>query len=171
MIAPNDRTKRLNRMPLDAPMTEHLTELIQPLTLGQVAPFPQLGLRERVLTLPVMVALVLTMIWRQEGSPTELVRMLRPEGFLGRRPCQVTVQARSERRRTFPAARFRRVLEALLPRCTRAGASGSGLCRPKSPLSCPMRGHSWRWPAPRWTRSCVKRACGAGRQSTPWRGG
>jgi hypothetical protein len=110
-----DRSKRPNSMPLDPPMTAHLTELIQPLTLGQVAHFHQLGLRERVLTLPVMVALVLTMIWRQEGSPTELVRMLRQEGFLWCSPCQVTVQALSERLRTFPAALFRRVLEELLP--------------------------------------------------------
>lgn len=111
-----DRSKRLNSMPLDPQMTAHLAELIHPVTLGQVAHFHQLGLRERVLTLPVMVALVLTMIWRQEGSPTELVRMLRQEGFLWCSPLQVTVQALSERLRTFPAALFRRVLEDLLPR-------------------------------------------------------
>lgn len=111
-----DRSKRLNSMPLDAPMTEHLTEIIHPVTLGQLAHFRQLGLRERVLTLPVMVALVLTMIWRQESSPTELVRMLRQEGFLWCRPTQVTVQALSERLRAFPAVLFRQVLEDLLPR-------------------------------------------------------
>jgi hypothetical protein len=111
-----DRSKRLNSTPLDPEMTQHLTELIHPVTLGQVAHFHQLGLRERLLTLPVMVALVLTMIWRQEGSPTELVRMLRQEGFLWSSPVRVSVQALSERLRTFPAALFRRVLEDLLPR-------------------------------------------------------
>src|SRR5689334_10429919 len=98
-----DRSKRLNSMPLDPEMSQHLTELIHPLTLGQVAHFHDLGLRERVLTLPVMVALVLTMLWRQEGSPTELVRLLRQEGFFWCSPVKVSVQALSERLRTFPA--------------------------------------------------------------------
>jgi hypothetical protein len=36
-----------------------LTELVHPFALSQVAHFHDLGLRERLLTLPVMVALVL----------------------------------------------------------------------------------------------------------------
>lgn len=103
-------------MSLDPELSERHTELIHPVTLGQVAHFHQLGLRERVLSLPVMVALVLTMAWRQEGSLTELVRMLREEGFLWCSPTQVTVQALSERLRTFPAVLFRQVLEDFLPR-------------------------------------------------------
>jgi hypothetical protein len=110
-----DRGKRVNGMPLDPQMAAHLTELVHPLTLGQVAHFHALGLRERVLTLPVMVALVLTMLWRQEGSPTELVRLLRQEGFLWCSPQQLTPQALSDRLRTFPAALFARVLQELLP--------------------------------------------------------
>src|SRR4051794_23534576 len=89
----HDRTKRPNGMPLDAQMSAHLTQLIHPQTLGQVAHFYQLGLRQRLLTLPVMVALVLTMIWRQIGSASELVRLLRQEGFLWCSPVQVSEQA------------------------------------------------------------------------------
>ena len=133
-----DRAKRLNSMPLDPEMTEHLTELIHPVTLDQVAHFHQLGLRERVLTLPVLVALVLTMIWRQEGSPTELVRMLRQEGFLWCSPCRVTVQALSERLRTFPAALFRRVLEGLLPQMHQRWAQRE---RPLPPELAAVRAH------------------------------
>jgi DDE family transposase len=96
-------------------VSDQLTELIHPLTLGQVAHFHQLGLRARLLTLPVMVALVLTMVWRQVGSVTELVRLLRQEGFLWCSPVQVTEQALSQRLRTLPAALFQRVLEELLP--------------------------------------------------------
>jgi hypothetical protein len=102
-------------MPLDPQMTTHITQLVHPVTLGQVAHFHQLGLPQRVLTLPVMVALVLTMVWRQEGSPTELVRLLHQEGFLWCSPGRVSVQALSERLRTFPAELFRRVLADLLP--------------------------------------------------------
>ncbi len=110
-----DRTKRPNSMPLSPQVTEELTQLIHPHTLGQVAHFHQLGLRERLLTLPVMVALVLTMIWRQIGSAAELVRLLRQEGFLWCSPVQVTEPALSQRLRTFPAQLFQRVLQDVLP--------------------------------------------------------
>jgi len=102
-------------MPLAPQVTEHLTQLLHPQTLGQVAHFQRLGLRERVLTLPVMVALVLTMIWRQIGSATELVRLLRQEGFLWCTPLRVSEQALSQRLRLFPAELFQRVLLAVLP--------------------------------------------------------
>src|SRR5712692_3999410 len=110
-----DRTKRPNSMPLAPQVTDQLTQIIHPTTLGQVAHFHQLGLRARLLTLPVMVALVLTMIWRQIGSATELVRLLRQEGFLWCSPVQVTEQALSQRLCAFPAELFQRVLEDVLP--------------------------------------------------------
>jgi hypothetical protein len=102
-------------MPLAPQVSEELTQIVHPHTLGQVAHFHRLGLRERVLTLPVMVALVLTMIWRQIGSATELVRLLRQEGFLWCSPVQVTEQALSQRLCAFPAELFQRVLEDVLP--------------------------------------------------------
>jgi hypothetical protein len=111
----HDRTKRPNSMPLDPQVSEELTQLIHPLTLGQVAHFYRLGLRQRLLTLPVMVALVLTMIWRQIGSACELVRLLSQEGFLWCSPVQVSEQALSKRLMTFPAELFQRVLTDVLP--------------------------------------------------------
>jgi hypothetical protein len=96
-------------------MSEHLTQILHPCTLGQVAHFHQLGLRQRVLTLPVMVALVLTMIWRQISSPAELIRLLHQEGFLWCSPFRVSEPALAERLRTFPAELFQRVLQDLLP--------------------------------------------------------
>ena len=110
-----DRTKRANSMPLAPPVSEELTQLIHPHTLAQIAHCQRLGLRQRLLTLPVMVALVLTMIWRQIGSATELVRLLRHEGFLGCSPVQVTEQALSQRLCGFPAELFQRVLADVLP--------------------------------------------------------
>src|SRR5215212_9606822 len=111
----HDRAQRPNSMPLAPQVSEELTQIVHPHTLSQVAHFHQLGLRERLLTLPVMVALVLTMIWRQIGSATELVRLLRQEGFLWCSPVLVTEQALSQRLLTFPAELFQRVLEAVLP--------------------------------------------------------
>jgi hypothetical protein len=110
-----DRSKRPPVAPPDAQVSARLTELIHPLTLSQVAHYHDLGLRERVLSLPVMVALVLSMIWRQVGSVCALVRLLHDEGFLWTSPTQVTQQALSQRLRVFPADLFARVLHDLLP--------------------------------------------------------
>ena len=111
-----DRGKRPPVAPPDAQVSARLTELIHPLTLSQVAYYHDLGLRERVLSLPVMVALVLSMIWRQIGAVSTLVRLLHDEGFLWTAPVQVSQQALSQRLRVFPAALFERVLTDLLPR-------------------------------------------------------
>jgi hypothetical protein len=62
-----------------------------------------------------MVALVLTMIWRQVGSVCELLRLLNTEGFLWCSPVPVSQQALSQRLLTFPAVLFQRVLEEILP--------------------------------------------------------
>lgn len=110
-----DRSKRPTVAPPDEQMAQHLTDLIHPATLAQVAHFHSLGLRTRLLTLPVMVALVISMLWRQIGSVHELVRTLNREGFLWTSPVQVSQQALSQRLLTFPAGLFQRVLLDLLP--------------------------------------------------------
>jgi Transposase DDE domain len=110
-----DRSKRPIAAPPDQQVVDRLTDLIHPATWAQLDHFRQLGLRERLLTLPVMVALVLTMIWRQIGSVCELVRLLNTEGFLWCSPVPVSQQALSQRLLTFPASLFQRVLEELLP--------------------------------------------------------
>ena len=110
-----NRSKRPIVAPSDPVVAERLTELVHPTTLAQVVHFHDLGRRERVLTLPVMVALVLSMIWRQLGSVATLLRLLTEEGFLWTAPVQVSEQALSQRLRVFPAALFRDVLLALLP--------------------------------------------------------
>lgn len=125
-----DRTKRPNSMPLAAQVSEGLAQLVHPLTLAQVARFRELGLRERVLTLPVMVALVLQLIWRQVPSTAELTRLLHQEGFLWCSPLRVSEQALTQRLRTFPAELFQRVLADLLPRMQ---ARWAARARPVSP--------------------------------------
>jgi hypothetical protein len=110
-----DRSKRPLTAPPDTEIELRLTDLLHPLTLGQVAHYPDLGLRQRVLSLPVLVALVLSMIWRQVGSVTTLVHVLHREGLLWIAPLRVSQQALSTRLRTLPADLFRRVLDDLLP--------------------------------------------------------
>jgi hypothetical protein len=53
-----------------------LTDLVSPAVANQLAYYRQLGLRSRILNLALMVAAVLTMLWRQVPSVHELTRML-----------------------------------------------------------------------------------------------
>lgn len=110
-----DRSKRPLVAPPDEQVSQRLTDLVHPATLSQVAYFHALGLRERVFTLPLMVAIVLSMIWRQIGEVTQVVRLMQKESLLWAQPQRITQQALSERLRTLPAELFLKVLEAVLP--------------------------------------------------------
>ena len=110
-----DRSKRPLAAPPDQEISHRLTDLVHPATLSQVAYFHALGLRERVFTLPLMVAIVLSMIWRQIGEVTQVVRLMEKESLLWAQPQRITQQALSERLRTMPAELFLKVLEAVLP--------------------------------------------------------
>jgi hypothetical protein len=92
-----------------------LTELLTPAISGQLGYYRQLGLRSRILTLPLMVAAVLTMLWRQVPSVHELTRMLAREDLLWCQAVKVRQQSLSERFLVFPAELFERVLKGLLP--------------------------------------------------------
>ena len=110
-----DRGKRPLSAPPDEQITARLGELVLPATLAQVAHFYELGLRERVLTLPIMVGLVLSLIWRQVGEVGPLIRLIRTESQLWVTPRRLTQQAFSQRLRTLPAELFLNVLLAVLP--------------------------------------------------------
>lgn len=93
-----------------------LTELVSPAIASQMSYYRQLGLRSRILTLPLMVAAVLTILWRQVPSVHELSRVLAREDLLWCRAVKVSQQALSQRFLSFPAELFERVLKELLPR-------------------------------------------------------
>jgi len=105
-----EREKHPPAAPPPAEIVERLTDLVHPRTLALADLFRQLGLRMRTLTLPVMLALVLDMIWRQGGSISELTRRIGREAVLWASPRQVSQQALSERLTTLPAELFWRVL-------------------------------------------------------------
>lgn len=110
-----DRTKRPNTAPSDEQIEARLTDLVHPATLNQVAHFHNLGLRERLLNLPVMMAFVLSLIWRQLGSVAEAVRTLNREGLLWVDERKVSQQAVEQRLGSLPALLFERVLQEVLP--------------------------------------------------------
>jgi hypothetical protein len=113
-----DRTKRPTTAPPDEQIEARLTEVVHPATLNQVAHFHNLGLRERLLNLPVMMAFVLSLIWRQLGSVAEAVRVLNREGLLWVDERKVSQQAVEQRLGSLPASLVERVLQEVLPAMT-----------------------------------------------------
>ncbi|MCG2769766.1 MAG: IS4 family transposase [Anaerolineae bacterium] len=83
--------------------------------MSQLSYFRRLGLRDRILSLPVMTAAVLTLLWRQVPSVCELTRMLAREKFLWAPQVKVSQPALSKRFVLFPYEIFRRALLDLVP--------------------------------------------------------
>jgi len=99
----------------DEAIASKLEALLTPAITSQENYYRQLGLRDRILNLPLMVAAVLTLLWRDVAGVRELARMLAREGFLWCTPKQVSQQAISQRFLTFPAELFEKVFKDLLP--------------------------------------------------------
>jgi hypothetical protein len=109
------RGQKQPTLPPDEQTAQRIKEIIHPATLAQVGYYQQLGLRERTLTLPVMMAVVISLVWRQLASVSETLRVLKSEGLLWTDPLHVSQQAMSERLHTFPADLFKRILHDVLP--------------------------------------------------------
>ena len=85
-----DHAKKMQRpMVEDTVIAEQLEALVSPAITAQENYYRQLGLRERILTLPLMVASVLTLLWRDVAGVRELTRLLTREGFLWCAPTQL----------------------------------------------------------------------------------
>ena len=114
-----DHVRRRNVPGPDNEVIEaRLMDLISPAVANQMAYYRQLGLRSRILNLPLMVAAVLTILWRQVPSVRELTRMLAREDLLWCQAVKVSQQALSQRFLAFPAELFEWVLKDLLPDLT-----------------------------------------------------
>lgn len=102
-------------MPTEEAIQGRLLDIVHPATLAQVGLYQSLGLRARTLTLPVMVALVISLIWRQMGSVSELARIVNREAVLWVPRMKISLQAINERLRVIPAELFLNVLGEVLP--------------------------------------------------------
>ena len=112
-----DHTRRTHvPAPSDAEIEHRLTTLVKPAVYAELDYYRQLGHRNRLLGLPVMVALVLALIWRRVPGVCTLQRMLARERILWTEPTQVSQPALSERFLTFPCVLFERVLYRVLAR-------------------------------------------------------
>ena len=74
-----------------------------------------MGLRARILTLPVMLAFVVSLIWRPIGAVGEAVRVLNQDGLLWVSPTPVSHAAVGQRLNSLPALLVENVLKAIWP--------------------------------------------------------
>jgi hypothetical protein len=111
-----DHVRRQNRPTVsDEVVEQRLKDLVSSYVFGQLAYFQRLKLRARILSLPVMIAAVLTMLWRQVPSVHELRKLICREDFLWSPQINVSQQALSKRFLTLPAELFKRVFMDILP--------------------------------------------------------
>ena len=110
-----DRSKRQTAGPSAENIEQWLKDLIHPAIYTQIGLFQAMGLRARILTLPVMMAFVVSLIWRQIGAVGEAVRVLNHEGLLWVNPTPVSQAAVVQRLNSLPAILFENVLKAILP--------------------------------------------------------
>jgi hypothetical protein len=111
-----DHAKKKNSPQIEnEAIANHLEDLLIPAMAAQKTFYRQLNLRDRILTLPLMMAAILSLLWRNLAGVTELTRLLNREGFLWCEPSEISQQALSQRFLTFPANLFEKVFKELLP--------------------------------------------------------
>lgn len=89
---PDHVQKHTRPSPNNEEIAHQLEALLTPAIFAQEAYYRQLGLRERILNLPLMVAVVLTLLWRQVPAVQELNRLLAREDLLWCRATKVSQQ-------------------------------------------------------------------------------
>jgi hypothetical protein len=144
--------------PRVAAVEARLADLVRPATFGLVTYYADLGLRWRTLTLPIMVALILGLIWRQFPSVSALIAHVRREPLLWAPGVTVSQQALSQRLRTFPAELFAEVVRTLLPALQARAAARH---RPLPPVLQAARRHFARvWAVDATTHEALFRKVG-----------
>src|SRR5437879_11369618 len=99
-------------MPAVEEVEQRLTDLLSPSLLAPRQlerrdprqPQRIIRMRQRLLTLPVMVAIIVSLVWRRMPAVTEVQRVLAREGLLWVTPMRVSPQALIKRLDVLPAA-------------------------------------------------------------------
>lgn len=138
-----DHTRRHNMpAPSNEAIEAHISDLLKPLVHNQLGYYRQLGLRSRILGLPLMVAAVLTLLWRQVPSVRELSRALAREDLLWCKAVNVSQQSLSKRFLEFPHVMFEQVLWALVVQLKRRWMSRRNRPKPASIAWTKQRSHA-----------------------------
>ncbi|ALF55310.1 transposase [Nostoc piscinale CENA21] len=112
----SDHARKHNTPTIDNEViSQQLKALLTPAIFAQEKYYKQLGLRDRIINLSMMVAAVLTLLWRQVPGVQELTKLLAREDVLWCQATKVAQQSLSQRFLVFPAELFERVFKDLLP--------------------------------------------------------
>jgi hypothetical protein len=138
--------RRRSQIPMPAveEVEQHLTALLSPSLLAPRQlerrdprqPQRLIRMRQRLLTLPVMVAIVVSLVWRRVPAVAEVQKVLAREGLLWIPPLQVSPQAITKRLDVLPAAVMGQLFAEV---CTRLQAQAApSVCHPSW---APVREH------------------------------
>ncbi|MDA1192913.1 MAG: IS4 family transposase [Candidatus Poribacteria bacterium] len=162
-VATNPGLRRRTQVPAPSceAIEQELRSLLVPNTLVPRKDPSRKGLfRERILTLPTMVALVVSLVWRGFASLSDLLRLLETEDLLWVKAVKVSKQALSKRLARLPASLFFRVLEEVLK-----------TIRAKQETPAPPRPFSAVWMADGSTLEALKKRLKDTLEETPVLGG
>lgn len=124
--------------PPDAACEADLLTLIRPILPALQHRYRAHGLRVRLLPLPVMVAVVLSAIWRQVPGVRTLASLLRHERLFDQDARRVSPAALSKRLRTVPASLFAELFAAVVPQLH---ARAQARQRPLPPVLTRLQAH------------------------------
>ncbi|MDF2389571.1 IS4 family transposase [Nostoc ellipsosporum NOK] len=115
---PDFRHRVNSPAPTSEEIESRLIELVTPGTFTNLKDVKdkQRNLRSRVLTLPVMAAIVLSLVYRQINYLTDVLRCLEVEGLLWVEAMSVSRQALSQRLESLPAQLFIKLFEQVIER-------------------------------------------------------
>lgn len=132
---PDHRRRTHVPAPSDAEIERRLEDFVKPAVFAELEHYRQLGLRNRILNLPVMLSLVLALIWRRIPGVCALQRSLARERIFWADRRSVSQSALSDRFLDFPAVLFERVLYRVLAHLPERLRRRT---RPLSPLLKPL---------------------------------
>jgi Transposase DDE domain len=109
---PDFRHRSQSPVPAVADVEQRLTDLLSPSLLAPRQlerrdprqPQRLIRMRQRLLTLPVMVAIIVSLVWRRLPALAEVQKVLAREGMLWVTPLRVSPQALTKRLDVLPAA-------------------------------------------------------------------
>lgn len=115
---PDHRRQVTVPAPSNEELEARLRDLLSPGTFANLKTVTDYTrkLRDRVLTLPVMTAIVLSLVYRQVSGLSEVLRLLEQEGLMWVDALQVSKQALSNRLRNIPAELFAQMFEQVIER-------------------------------------------------------
>ena len=161
-------------MPAVEEVEQRLAELLSPAFLAprQMERYdprqPQrvIRMRQRLLTLPVIVAIVVSLVWRRMPAVAEVQRVLAREGLLWVPPVRVSVQALIKRLDVLPAAVMGQLFAEV---CAQVQAQAPPPCRIHAGGRCGTRSPGLPlWTARPWKPCAKRRRCYASARGSCW---